>query len=398
MTRELVLSKRAIADLRGIWLDSFKAWAEAQADPTSTNSTPVCKSAKRSPGTAARGAARVQRHSALGGTLVAVVSKPASTPRFPLLAVALATGLAFTGGLLGVRTFGSYGSALFLATPLLSGVLLGWLLKRGHGTTVFVAAVPLALLTLILTFTLFLVSGEEGLICLLFATPLVLALTLLGLGLGLALADAGSASASPASLGAVAGLPLLSTAALLPGAHVAERAFATPPGLREVKTSVLVDAPIARVWEVVIGFPRITAPPDLLSRLGIAYPVEATLDGEGVGAVRRCVFSTGAFVEPITRWEPPTLLAFDVEASPPPMKELSFHEHVDAPHLSTAFVSKRGQFALRTLDDGRVLLEGTTWYTQGLSPEWYWGPITDHLIHRIHRRVLDHIAEVAAGR
>ena len=325
-----------------------------------------------------------------------MVATPATTPRFPYLAVALATALAFSGGLLGIRTFSSYGNALFLATPLLSGVLLGWLLNRGGWSSTFVSAVPLAVLTLFLTFVLFLVAGEEGLICLFLASPLLFALTLLGLALGLSLTRTRPTPAGPASLAAVVCLPLVSTAALLPGAHIAERALATPPALREIKTSVIVQAPIERVWEAVIGFPRITAPPDFLSRLGVAYPVEATLDGEGVGAVRRCVFSTGAFIEPITRWEPPTLLAFDVEASPPPMKELSFHDHVDAPHLSSAFVAQRGQFALRTLGDGRVLLEGTTWYTQGLSPEWYWGPITDQLIHRIHRRVLEHIAQVAS--
>ena len=44
------------------------------------------------------------------------------------------------------------------------------------------------------------------------------------------------------------------------------------------------------------------------------------IEGEGVGAVRHCVFSTGAFVEPITIWNEPRHLRFDVTAMPEPMR------------------------------------------------------------------------------
>ena len=35
--------------------------------------------------------------------------------------------------------------------------------------------------------------------------------------------------------------------------------------------------------------------------------------------------------------------------------------------------------------------EQPTWFTHSLSPQWYWGPISDYMIHRIHERVLNHI-------
>ena len=65
------------------------------------------------------------------------------------------------------------------------------------------------------------------------------------------------------------------------------------------------------VWPRVIAFAPMDAPRDLIFRAGVAYPVRAYIDGAGVGATRYCVFSTGAFVEPITRWEPGVALAFD---------------------------------------------------------------------------------------
>lgn len=77
------------------------------------------------------------------------------------------------------------------------------------------------------------------------------------------------------------------------------------------------------------------------------------------------------------------------------MKELSFHDHVNAPHLNGHFVSHRGQFRLVERPGRTVLLEGTAWYSHDVAPNWYWGTISDHLIHRIHQRVLSHIAQVA---
>jgi hypothetical protein len=59
-------------------------------------------------------------------------------------------------------------------------------------------------------------------------------------------------------------------------------------------------------------------------------------------------------------------------------------------------VSHHGQFQL-TERDGQVVLEGTTWYTHTLAPQWYWGPISDFLIHRIHERVLEQIKRTSEG-
>ena len=120
------------------------------------------------------------------------------------------------------------------------------------------------------------------------------------------------------------------------------------------------------------------------------------IEGEGPGAVRRCVFSTGAFVEPIEVWDAPRRLAFRVEEQPEPMRELSpFPIH--PPHLDHYLVSHRGQFLLTPLPGGRTRLEGTTWYTNRMWPAVYWQVWSDHIIHTIHLRVLRHIKGIAEG-
>src|SRR5207247_3347954 len=82
-----------------------------------------------------------------------------------------------------------------------------------------------------------------------------------------------------------------------------ERSLARAP-IREVVTSVEIAAPPEKVWPHVQGFADLPPPAEWFFRTGIAYPVRARISGTGVGAVRRCEFSTGPFVEPITVWDP----------------------------------------------------------------------------------------------
>ena len=113
--------------------------------------------------------------------------------------------------------------------------------------------------------------------------------------------------------------------------------------------------------------------------------------------MRHCVFSAGPFVEPIEVWDEPRRLAFRVTEQPAPMEELSpFHIH--PPHLDNFLVSRRGEFRLDRRPDGRTRLEGTTWYTNRMWPADYRGAWSDAIIHRIHRRVLEHVRDTAEGR
>lgn len=102
----------------------------------------------------------------------------------------------------------------------------------------------------------------------------------------------------------------------LPALAAVERVPPSP--LHEVASAIEIDAPPERVWPHVVGFAEPPPPSEWFFRLGIAYPRRARLEGQGAGAVRYCGFSTGAFVEPITVWDEPRRLAFDVVAQPPP--------------------------------------------------------------------------------
>ena len=143
------------------------------------------------------------------------------------------------------------------------------------------------------------------------------------------------------------------------------------------------------------AFSPLPPPDEWLLRAGIACPLRARIEGEGVGAVRYCEFTTGPFVEPITAWEPPYRLAFDVAQQPASMREWSPYEVVHAPHLHGGLQSVRGEFRLTRLPGDRTRLEGTTWYRVKMAPDVYWGMYADYAIHVIHRRVLAHIRKLS---
>ena len=165
--------------------------------------------------------------------------------------------------------------------------------------------------------------------------------------------------------------------------------------MQPVGTSIVVNAPVYLVWKNVIAFPPLAPPAEWIYQTGIAYPIGATITGSGPGAIRRCSFSTGDFVEPITVWKENHLLAFDVVSQPPSQREFGVGT-ITTPHKESDYMrSQRGQFRLVALDSTHTLLEGTTWYQDYFWPQAYWRPISDTIVHRIHTRVLEHVRKQA---
>jgi uncharacterized membrane protein YhaH (DUF805 family)/uncharacterized protein YndB with AHSA1/START domain len=282
-----------------------------------------------------------------------------------------------------------YGVGLFLGLPFLLGAVTGFLynLSRARKVSETVWTVSW---NLMFGFFALLLFGFEGAICLIMAFPIALPAALLGALFGRALAG------TPVPAGGTLGLVFV----LMPLGALAEQSIGHPP-LREVVTTIEIDAPPEVVWNHVVSFSELPAPDHWLFSTGVAYPLRARIEGEGVGAVRHCEFSTGAFVEPITTWDPPRRLSFDVIEQPVPMEEWSFYARVHPPHLDQSFRSRRGEFRLTETAAGGTLLEGSTWYTMDMGPAPYWQVWGDVIVHRIHRRVLEHVrslAEADAGR
>jgi uncharacterized membrane protein YhaH (DUF805 family) len=297
-------------------------------------------------------------------------------------AILLTVGLAAAAIALATQALKTYGIGLFVAVPFSVGYLSAFLVARRQpaspGRPYVVAILALGLLGGFL----FAVAWE-GILCLLMSLPLALVVALLGAYCG--------ARSARRFRNPPAATPAYSAVALLPLLLLAESSAHLQPPLYRVDTAIVVNASPAQVWRNVVAFDDITERPEWYFRAGIAYPLRARIRGRGAGAVRRCEFTTGSFIEPIDVWNEPSLLRFRVAANPPPMAELSPYADVDPPHLHGFLISERGQFELRPLSGGRTLLVGSTWYRHHLWPAPYWRLWSDAIIHRIHLRVLRHI-------
>lgn len=292
---------------------------------------------------------------------------------------ALIAGLLTVWGIYGM---GDYGIALFVLTPIFigAGSTIFYGIKRdlSYGQAWRIGLTTLGVYTLGL-----LIFAIEGLICIAMAAPIGVLLTWIGsiIGYGVTLKTPNKAVTS-----------LILITCLIPGTAFIEKDAA--PKLVSVVTSIEIDANPEIVWKNVVEFPQLEEPSEFIFKAGISYPINAQIQGTGVGAVRYCNFTTGSFIEPITIWDEPKLLKFKVLEQPTPMKEISFWD-IDAPHLHDYFVSKEGQFKLTELPNGRTKLEGTTWYYHNIKPSFYWRIWSNFIIHKIHNRVLSHIKKNA---
>jgi uncharacterized membrane protein YhaH (DUF805 family) len=299
--------------------------------------------------------------------------------------VTSAIGLLFV--LPGTQIMQSYGWSLFVALPFCMGMLAA-LLYSYHEPRSFTDCAEVALIPIAILGVVIVGIAVEGVICVMMAAPIALGLAFLGGTVGYLIQERyWSPRHKPAILSAI----LL----VIPSAFLGEHAVALQPAVYVVRSSVTINAPPEKVWNQVVAFAEIPPPHELLFRAGIAYPIRAEINGTGVGAMRRCIFSTGPFEEPITVWDEPRLLKFDVEKNPAPLNELTPYGHIDPPHLHGYFISHGGQFLLTALPGRQTRLEGTTWYHHSMWPATYWHWWSDYVIHKIHTRVLNHIRERA---
>jgi uncharacterized membrane protein YhaH (DUF805 family) len=301
---------------------------------------------------------------------------------------------AFAGAIFGailswvsIALLGGYGFTLFLAIPFFMGYLGAWLYcyrePRSLGECFSVTLASVFLAGAIIVGIAF-----EGIFCVAMAAPIALPLALLGAYLAFKMQEARNLQPQPHTM-----LSLLLVIPLLAGAEF----WAPAPTPRfKVHTSIEIAAPPEVVWRRMVAFPKIDEPVHWVFRLGMSYPLEARTVGTGLSADRQCVFSTGAFREPILVWDEGKHLAFGVSEEPPLMKEWSPYGDIQVRHLEDHdFKPERADFYLTALPGGRTRLDGWTTYENRMWPGMYWRLWTDEIVHQIHGRVFRHVKKLA---
>jgi len=305
-----------------------------------------------------------------------------------IMAVAVTSGFGVVLAWFSITLLGAYGWTLFFALPFAMGYLSVWIYsfsrRRSWGESVLVVTLTLAVVALGIA-----AIAIEGLVCLLMATPIAWILALLGGGLAHVIHNKTYDGLPHTNL---MGIVVLAVPMLFGVEQVAP-----PPVPRfEVKTSIEIAAPPEIVWKRIIAFPQLPAAREWPFRLGIAYPLAASITGEGLTAHRECRFSTGSFTEPILAWEPAKHFAFGVAQEPLLMRETSPYGNIAVRHLTDHdFAPERADFRLVPLAGGGTRLEGTTTYRNKMWPGEYWRLWTDAIVHNIHRRVFEHVKRLA---
>jgi uncharacterized membrane protein YhaH (DUF805 family) len=288
-------------------------------------------------------------------------------------------GLCAGAAALSTLGFGVYGYTLFIVTPVVIGAIAGYVANRRSEISVG-ATIGVVLIALVMAGIALLGLAFEGAICIVMAAPLIVPMATVGGLLGRVQARAGRGSAQAAVF----------SLAMLPVLFACERAITAEVSFTTSEAAVIA-APPAAVWGAIVDMGPIGERPPLPFRLGLAYPVDGRIIGQGVGAYRRGVFSTGVAWERITAWRPGRELAFAVLQDPPMMRELSPYAHVDAPHLLGYFHTGTTVFTLTPLGAGRTRLTVTADHAMRIEPAFYWLPLARWAIDSNELRVLGHL-------
>jgi hypothetical protein len=260
-------------------------------------------------------------------------AEPEAGGHKPAIVQGVLAGVALVvfGVALSALVFGAYGYGMFMLTPLLVGVTTGYIANRKVMLTLG-RTISLAMSAMVLSGLALLLLALEGVVCILMAAPLAAAMAALGAAIG---------------------------------------------------------------WSLLPKSRRPARPMAMSFRLGLAYPVRGEMKGEGVGAERIGVFSTGEARERITAWAPGEKLEFVVLSNPPLMDEYSPYPHVHAPHVNGYFETGWTRFDLQPLPGGRTRLVVTATHTLRLDPVLYWAPMVRWGIDQNNARVLRHIRTTA---
>jgi len=180
-----------------------------------------------------------------------------------------------------------------------------------------------------------------------------------------------------------------------------ERQADYPTRIEFVRTVVDIQAPPALVWDHTVEI-RDIAPSERIpsfshSLIGLPGPVEARMEGSGVGAVRHLRWQEGVhFQEVVTQWQPGHLLAWDFRFQPDSIpKHIESHVRVDADYLRIL----NGRYDLSPLPDGGTRVTLVSSYEMATPFNDYcawWGRLFLDDFHNAVLHIIKQRAEKAA--
>ena len=170
-----------------------------------------------------------------------------------------------------------------------------------------------------------------------------------------------------------------------------------PDETREVWSRIEIAADAPTVWAEIVQVPLIAEHerrPGFFHDIGFPYPLEARIDGEGVGAVRHASFEGGIlFEEVVTEWVPNERLAFTIDVDPDSIPTTTLDRHVTIG--GRTFDTLEGVYRIETHPDGFVTLHLGSRHRLSTRFNAYAGLWTDAVMASIQEEILQVIHDRA---
>jgi hypothetical protein len=265
------------------------------------------------------------------------------------------------------------GYLMFLLVPLAAGFVIG-LFARGR----WIVAGS-GLIAVVTALGLLIAAGQEGLLCALVATPLLVVGVAVGaaLGFGLRQVIAPRARENPTLGMLVLALPVL----LLVGKQL-EGPRLDRGRSEVVSNSIWVSDSINNTWSAIQSIDSLHASKPWLMHVGLPVPQRCALEGSGVGARRICYFDKGYIEETVTEWDPPRSLGLIINRT-----------HMPGRHW---LEFETASYHLQPSGSGTGLTR-TTSISSHLYPAWYWRPLERWGVASEHVYILREVANRAGG-
>lgn len=259
-----------------------------------------------------------------------------------------------------------YGFSFFAFLPFILGYILG------KSTIKKISLVGL-IISLLIFFTLLLIGGLEGMVCILMALPIVIGAIALG-ALIKYLVEKKQKGKSENNLIRSSLIPLLIFLGL---AFLEKEITSNHKEIISVRTEILLPYSNIKVYDAIKSVDTLIANKTFLMKLDLPIPKKCILENEAIGGIRICYFNGGTITEKITELEKGKVLRMDViDYKLTGRKWLGFKEAI-------YFFEKVGQ-------DSCKLIRITT-YTSVLTPRFYWEPLEKIGISQEHDYVFDNL-------
>lgn len=216
-----------------------------------------------------------------------------------------------------------------------------------------------------------LIVGIEDLVCILLASPILIAFMVFGFVVGtMSRSDLLRSRSDKEDTLKIIFIPLV----ILVVSNVCESVLSKEPVINTITTSITLPYDAGMVFNDVKSMDTLDGEKPFLLKLGLPTPYKCVLADTIVGARRTCLFTDGQIVAEITEYHPGEVLQMKV---------------IDYTLTGRSWFSFRdASYTFEHRDDGTKITRNTS-YTSVLKPRWYWGPLEKMAIEQEHLFVLN---------